>query len=207
MRRSRKPLWAVWSIEGSNPSPSVSQAPVARTRSDAGTYHVAVRPAASSDVVDAWRTRSLRALHGHYNSARRFETWARVLNVGALTVSVAAAVLTAFVLTIHAPSTGFRVVTATLVAVASLLALLDNQLDLRVRAAEHRRTGAGYSKVRRALEIFAENGAHDLDSVEFRHIEQMWLEVSQTAPIVPGKPWREAEKRTAELGGGEYPRS
>jgi len=150
--------------------------------------------------VDAWRTRSLRALHGHYNSARRFETWARVLNVGALTVSVAAAVLTAVVLTIHAPSTGFRVITATLAAVASLLALLDNQLDLRVRAAEHRRTGAGYSKVRRALEIFAANGAHDLDSVEFRHIEQMWLEVSQTAPIVPGKPWRDAEKRTAEPG-------
>jgi hypothetical protein len=100
--------------------------------------------------------------------------------------------------TIHDPGTGLRVVTATRAAVASLLALIDNQLDLRVRAAEHRRTGAGYSKVRRALEVFAQRDVQDLGSVEFRHIEQMWSELSQTAPIVPSKPWRDALKRTAE---------
>jgi hypothetical protein len=134
--------------------------------------------------------RLVRALNGHYESARVFEVQARWLSIGALFVTLVAAVLTAFIL--GAPDILLlRISAAVAAALATSLGLLQTQLDLRGRAVQHRMAGSGYSRVRRQLEALAKVSENVLDSKEFRDIEHGYSEVSRSAPSIPTKVWVE----------------
>lgn len=146
-------------------------------------------------VLEDWKLRALRALTGHYNSARRFEKWARILTVSSLSVSVLAAVLTAAILASDHPTTGLRLAAVIAAALAAAMGLLQSQLDLSSRATQHLAAGAGYSKIRRLLETLPETDPDILSSTDFRHVERLYSEVSQSAPIIPQAEWEAAHER------------
>jgi hypothetical protein len=146
-------------------------------------------------VLNSWKIRAVRALTGHYNSARKFEWWARVLTFASLMVGLSAAILTAAILSAEDPSTELRVWAVIAAAGASLLGLFQNQLDLGPRAAHHLAAGAGYSKIRRMLETIDSSEPNPLESKDFQHIKQLWAETSQSAPIVPEREWQAAHAR------------
>lgn len=145
-------------------------------------------------VLNEWEKRASRALTGHYNSARKFELRARIWTVTSLVVGLIAAVLTAMILSADSPSTGLRIGAVIAATGASALGLLQSQLNLSTRAAHHLASGAGYSKIRRMLEMLDRSDAEILDSKEFHHIKQTWAEISQSAPIVPTREWRAAKE-------------
>ena len=63
-----------------------------------GSPAISEQNAYEAQVLDAWMLRSVRAVNGHYESAREFEWQARWLSVAALLATLAAAVLTASIL-------------------------------------------------------------------------------------------------------------
>jgi hypothetical protein len=146
-------------------------------------------------VLADWKLRTLRALTGHYNSARRFEKWSRILTVLSLSISLLAAVLTAAVLAATHPTTSLRLAAVLAAALASALGLLQSQLNLGQRATQHLSSGAGYSKIRRMLEVLDEADPNILNSTDFRHIERLYSEVSQSAPIIPKAEWDAAHAK------------
>jgi hypothetical protein len=154
-------------------------------------------------VLKDWMIRAVRALTGHYNSARRFEKWARIITVVSLLVGLLATVLTAAILTAGTPSTELRLAAVVAAALASSLGLLQSQLNLGPRAAQHLAAGAGYSKIRRLLETLDRDDPDVLKSTEFQHVKQLYAEISQSAPIVPGSEWEAAHAKypkTLEAG-------
>lgn len=142
-----------------------------------------------AQVLDAWMLRSVRAVNGHYESAREFEWQARWLSVAALFPTLAAAVLTASILAIP-DILGLRIAAAATAAVATALGLLQTQLDLRGRAEKHRMAGSGYSRVRRELEALTKIATGALASSEFRDLQHLYSEVSRNAPTIPTKVWK-----------------
>jgi hypothetical protein len=154
-----------------------------------------------SDMIDAevvlsnWRIRAARALAGHYNSARKFEARARVLTFLSLTVGLAAAILTAAILSSPDPSTPLRIAAVVAASGATLLGLVQNQLNLGPRAAHHLAAGAGYSRIRRMIEILDPEEPNVLESKDFQHVIQAWTETSQSAPIIPKGEWKAAHDR------------
>jgi hypothetical protein len=146
-------------------------------------------------VLSDWQVRASRAIVGHYTSGRQFEFWARALTIASLTLSVAATVLSAAVLTSDSPGTGLRALTVIATSGASLLGLLQAQFNLGTRAAHHRAAGAGYSKIRRKLELLSDESGSPLQSPTFLYIEQLWDEVSHSAPIVPKRAWKFAREQ------------
>jgi hypothetical protein len=142
-----------------------------------------------AEVLNAWMRRAVRALNGHYESAREFEEQARRLAVSGLFVTLVAAVLTAFVLA--APDfLALRIGAAVAATLAASLGLLQTQLDLRGRAAQHRIAGSGYSHVRRDLEALVKVPEEVLESREFRDVQHLYSEVSKNAPTIPTKVWK-----------------
>ncbi|HWO83851.1 MAG TPA: SLATT domain-containing protein [Solirubrobacterales bacterium] len=144
-------------------------------------------------VFNDWKVRAGRALVGHYTSARKFEWWSRVLTLGSLSFSVAAAVLSAAILSAEIPGTGLRAWAVVAASGASVLGLLQAQFNLGARAAHHRAAGAGYSKIRRRLELLNDESS-PLKTSDFPYIKQLWDEVSHSAPIVPHRAWKFARK-------------
>lgn len=132
--------------------------------------------------------RSVRAVNGHYESAREFEWQARWLAVVALMATLAAAVLTAVILAIP-DVLALRIVAAVMAALATALGLLQTQLDLRGRAERHRLAGSGYSQVRRDLEALMRIPINVLNVREFRDIQHLYSDVSKNAPTIPAKVW------------------
>lgn len=158
----------------------------------------------ANEVVGDWMIRSVRALTGHYDSARDFEKWARVLTVVSLGMGLIAAVLTAAVLSADDPSSELRLAAAIAAAGASGLGLLQSQLNLGTRAEQHLRAGAGYSEIRRLLETLDKTDQNVLKSPEFQRIKELYTQVSRSAPIVPGRRWEDAHARypkSKESGG------
>ena len=148
--------------------------------------------------------RSVRALTGHYDSARDFEKWARVLTVVSLGTGLIAAVLTAAVLSADDPSSELRLAAAIAAAGASGLGLLQSQLNLGTRAEQHLRAGSGYSEIRRLLETLDKDDESILKSPEFQRAKELYTQVSQSAPIIPGRRWEDAHSRypkSKESGG------
>lgn len=140
-------------------------------------------------MLDAWMLRSVRAVNGHYESAREFEWQARWLSVAALSATLAAAVLTASILAIP-DIIVLRIVAAVMATLATVLGLLQTQLDLRGRAEQHRLAGSGYSRVRRELEALTKIPVDILTSGEFRDLQHLYSNVSKDAPTIPAKVWK-----------------
>lgn len=146
-------------------------------------------------VVTDWLIRSVRALTGHYDSARDFEKWARILTVISLLMGLLAAVLTATILSADDPSSELRFAAVIAAAGASGLGLLQSQLNLGTRAEQHLRAGAGYSEIRRLLETLDKGDANLLKSPEFHRVRELYTQVSRSAPIIPGRRWKAAHAR------------
>ena len=149
-------------------------------------------------MLNAWMLRSVRAVNGHYESAREFEWQARWLSVSTLLATLSAAVLTASILAIP-DVLALRIAAAVAATLATALGLLQTQLNLAGRAERHRMSGSGYSRVRRELEGLSKVRRNVLDSKEFRDLEHHYSEVSRNAPTIPAKVWKKMLTR--------YPRS
>jgi hypothetical protein len=146
----------------------------------------------ANDVVADWTIRAVRALTGHYDSARAFEKWARILTVVSLVTGLIAAVLTAAILSANDPSSELRLAAVIAAAGASGLGLLQSQLNLGTRAEQHLRAGAGYSEIGRLLETLDKTDANVLKSPEFHRVRELYAQVSRSAPIIPGHRWESA---------------
>jgi len=146
-------------------------------------------PGMERKVLNAWMLRSVRAVNGHYESAREFEWRARWLSVTALFATLLAAVLTALILAVP-DRLALRIVAAVMGVVATALGLLQANLDLAGRAERHRAAGSGYSRVRRELEALSKLRGNVLDSRDFRDLEHLYSEISRSAPTIPEKVWK-----------------
>ncbi|MET7329494.1 SLATT domain-containing protein [Nonomuraea sp. NPDC005650] len=153
----------------------------------------------ASVLLSAWFRRARESQLSHYAAAADCASSNRWLGIPSVVFSAAAG--TTLFATAQNPNTSMMVQIAAgfVVLVAGALSALQTFLGLSERADKHLATGAAYGVIRREMEqlqVLRPARIEDLRSA-LADIRQRLDDISATAPNVPGRVWRKAQRDIA----------
>ncbi|MFJ9375218.1 SLATT domain-containing protein [Streptomyces sp. NPDC101455] len=150
----------------------------------------------ASILLSAWFRRARESQMSHYAAATRCSSANRWLGVPSVLFSAAAG--TTLFATAQQPDSAMvvQIAAGIIVLAAGTLSALQTFLGLSERAEKHLATGAAYGSLRREIEelqVFRPARIDDLRPV-LADIRRRLDEISVTAPSIPEKVWKKAQK-------------
>lgn len=149
-----------------------------------------------TELIAHWRFRVHRMQLAHFETARKFDGYHRVLGISAATLSAVVGTAVFVSLSKAPPFAGLQIITGLLSVAAGVLAALQTFLKYSELSDKHRIAGAKFANLKHRIELLFSMPPEQPDELkqQLTMIEDRWSKVREESPSVPTKIWAQIEK-------------